>query len=725
MTAAATDRILFEDGVFRLSATRLEQEGLVAELVSSGHLVITRCGVSREVPIPSEVPEGCASYRSDIPVLVAMYRLALHELQRDVSEQGLMLAGANWPTAWTRDVAYAVALGAGLAMPAPSRASLVSRVREGIILQDTGTGGGWPVSTDRVVWALGAWVIYLTGGDKAWLTWCVEVLEKTLEQDARTLSLSSGLYPGETSFIDWREQSYPDAMGMAEIGASYALSTNVLHYMARHILAQMLGELGRGAEAEPYAEEATRLGRTIEEKFHLPGTGLYGMYRTASGYLDDRTDSLAHALAVLSGLAGEKAPQMMRRLPSSAYGYPVFSPYKSSVPGAYHNRAVWPFVQGFVLLAQAEVQNMALVERSMACMLRSALAFGTNKENLNAETGNAEDTLLNSDRQLWSVAGMLGVFYYALFGIQFDHQNLVFSPCVPKGFAGSHWLTGLRLRGMTLDVHLNGYGNEICSFRVNGRMTCPIIPLDTVGRLQIEMELLPGEDEAALADVPPAAGEDLPEPEWNHPLPDLLRWNPVPGASSYCVYADGTALATTAACRYQLPPPGELVHTYHIQAWSADSFSCLSAPYDAVSPEFRHVLQPLRVGEEAEYEVEHGQAWLDTRPCTRQLDYEAVTLPAGTYRLRVLYSNATASRRDGDTCALRQLFINGVPGPVLPLPHHTEQGRWQDFAYTAPVSVSLEERRTRFSLRYTDRCVNMNGHINQCMVRSIELLRLS
>ena len=108
------------------------------------------------------------------------------------------------------------------------------------------------------------------------------------------------------------------------------------------------------------------------------------------------------------------------------------------------------------------------------------------------------------------------------------------------------------------------------------------------------------------------------------------------------------------------------------------------------------------------------------------MDYEKVTLPAGTYSVRVQYCNATASRRDGDTCALRELLADGEPVAVVPLPHHTEAGCWEDYTLTAPVTVQLAEGAHRFSLRYNPAtCTNSNVAMNQCMVRALEVTQLS
>ncbi len=76
---------------------------------------------------------------------------------------GCFETGKLWTYVWTRDTSYSMHLGLAALDPARAKASLLFKVsprRAGFateIVQDTGSGGSWPVSTDRVVWALGAW----------------------------------------------------------------------------------------------------------------------------------------------------------------------------------------------------------------------------------------------------------------------------------------------------------------------------------------------------------------------------------------------------------------------------------------------------------------------------------------------------------------------------------------------------------------------------------------
>ena len=81
-------------------------------------------------------------------------QMAMEETVANITKDGVFSAGANWPTAWTRDMSYAIDLSLAFLFPQTVEKSLASRVEDNIILQDTGSGGSYPVSTDRVVWDL-------------------------------------------------------------------------------------------------------------------------------------------------------------------------------------------------------------------------------------------------------------------------------------------------------------------------------------------------------------------------------------------------------------------------------------------------------------------------------------------------------------------------------------------------------------------------------------------
>ncbi len=62
--------------------------------------------------------------------------------------------GKEWSGVWTRDISYSIILSLAYLQPKVAKYSLLRKVKNGVIVQDTGTGGAYPVSTDRMVWAM-------------------------------------------------------------------------------------------------------------------------------------------------------------------------------------------------------------------------------------------------------------------------------------------------------------------------------------------------------------------------------------------------------------------------------------------------------------------------------------------------------------------------------------------------------------------------------------------
>ena len=61
------------------------------------------------------------------------------------------------------------------------------------------SGRSWPISTDRVIWALAAWGYYLTTGNRQWLAEAYEGLGNTARKVIHAaFDLRGGLFKGET-----------------------------------------------------------------------------------------------------------------------------------------------------------------------------------------------------------------------------------------------------------------------------------------------------------------------------------------------------------------------------------------------------------------------------------------------------------------------------------------------------------------------------------------------
>nr|WP_243042255.1 Six-hairpin glycosidase-like protein [Dyella sedimenti] len=369
--------------------------------------------------------------------------------------------GDKWPYVWTRDLSYSVDLSLWRIDPARARQSLrfkLSDVRDAAapqglyVMQDTGSGGSWPISTDRVVWFLGARHL-LDDPSFADETW--QALQDTLAQDRLyVFDGALGLYRGETSFLDWREQTYPawTEKDVRFIGESFALSTNVLHYQALQLAAQ-LADKRHDAAAKDYRAQAEALKQAINAHFWRADRGLYMSYLGPGAMPVDSYDLLGIALAVTSGVADPaRARQALASYPSWPAGSPVIWPERRDQP-VYHNRAIWPFVSAYALRAARTVDDAPRIAHEMDSLVRGAALAGSNMENyelvsqaVHVDEGKLSGPVVNSPRQLWSVAGYLDMVIGGVFGLESDGR---IAPKLPAS-----WLSTLfgRQQRITLDL---------------------------------------------------------------------------------------------------------------------------------------------------------------------------------------------------------------------------------------------------------------------------------
>jgi hypothetical protein len=397
----------------------------------------------RVIPAP---PLGVATAS---PLFDGLYAMAQDDLKRDSVEairdgafdHGQPIpclcfeTGEKWPYVWTRDLSYAIDLGLWRFDPARSRNGLefkLSEVRvptapQGLyVMQDTGSGGSWPISTDRIVWFLGARHLLDDAGFAARVR---KALDDTLAQDRQyAFDTAFGLYRGETSFLDWRQQTYPawTADNVQFIAQSFALSTNVLHYQALQLAADLADRHG-DPHAAGYRAQAAALKSAINQHFWRADRGLYMSYLGGDGLPVEAYDLLGLSLAITSGVADPaRARQALANYPTWPSGSPVIWPERADQP-IYHNRAIWPFVSAYALRAARAVDDPARIAHEIRSVIRGAALAGSNMENYELQTqgvhlddGPLSGPVVNSPRQLWSVAGFLDVAIEGVFGLTDD-----------------------------------------------------------------------------------------------------------------------------------------------------------------------------------------------------------------------------------------------------------------------------------------------------------------
>lgn len=669
---------------------------------------------------------------TDNKLLAAVYNMGLDEMVNAVEPDTTLRTGKEWAGVWTRDVSYSIILAMAALQPEASMISLRKKVdARGRIIQDTGSGGAWPVSTDRMVWILAAWEIYKVTGSREWLEYAYKVGVRSMADDAATVMSPSGLVRGETSFIDWREQSYPRWMQTADIYNSEAMGTNVVHAAAMGILSDMATALGKKKEAAQWSDRSDGLAKLINDIFYMPEKGYYGMYRYGREnlILNPREETLGEALAILYGIADTaRARTITENVPFTPYGAAIFYPQISDMP-SYHNNALWPFVAAYWTLANAKAGNEQGVMQGFGSIMRPAALFATNKENLNLDNGDIY-TELNSSNMLWSLSGNLALTQRILFGIDFTPDGLRISPVVPRALAGERTLENFPYRGARINITVSGYGDKVKALAFNGRQLDPSLPVPAKmlrkgGTITVTM----ADNEFATQRVNATSNLKAPltpvawiETDAATGRP-VLTWNPIEYIGSYTILHNGKEVASTRATSWPITAEGE----WQVMGVSGDGtpgFASEPRRYGSVMAIQMPAEVTVASSPEISYQPKeitgyHG-GFVETDHKADSIAVEVDMPQSGRYALTLRYANGNGPVNTENKCGVRTILVNGVKAGNVVLPHRGV-ANWSDWGLSNPVEVTLPAGKSVITIFFAPTDENMNLGTNHALIDELLL----
>lgn len=659
----------------------------------------------------------------------AVFNMGLDEMVNAVEPDTTLRTGKEWAGVWTRDVSYSIILSMAYMQPEASKISLMKKVNaNGRIIQDTGSGGAWPVSSDRMIWVVAAYEVYKVTGDKEWLKFIYPVIRDSFEDDFKVVyNAESGLVRGETSFIDWREQSYPKWMQTADIYNSEAMNTSVVHAEGLRILSKIADELGKKKEAKRYAEAAKSLTDAINRVFWMDDKGYYAMYTYGreNMILNPRAETLGESLAILFNVASpERAKIISQSNPTTPYGVAIFYPQISDMP-SYHNNALWPFVASYWTLACAKAGNEQATLQGFGSVFRPAALFATNKENFNLDNGDIA-TELNSSNMLWSLSGNIALTCRILFGINYEDNGLSFSPFVPKVMADNRTLSNFTYRDAKLNITVKGHGQHIKSFMLNGKECKPFIPADIKGVNEIVIEMDCEEIPAQAVNNQPNLKAPLTPIAW---IEDgRLCWNPIEYIGHYEVILNGKRVAKTRQTSYALTEQGEWqvigVSEAGVESFASEPRSnadrfVVEMPGEKTSMKSAEIsYQPL-----IPIAGYNGNGFVETDHSTAAISV-TVDVPAdGEYAFSLRYANGNGPVNTENKCAIRTLTVDGNKIGTVVMPHRGV-ANWDDWGMTNEVKTELKAGKHTLCIEYRPENENMNLSTNHAIVDCVKLVRV-
>lgn len=658
----------------------------------------------------------------------ALYNLALEEMQNAIEPDSTFRTGKEWAGVWTRDISYSIILSMAILQPKVAMISLKKKVKNGKIIQDTGTGGAYPISTDREIWGVAAWEVYKVTGDKEWLDYAYGVVKTSIGDDLNNIyDVQTGMVKGESSFLDWREQTYPTWMQPADIYESECLGTNAIHFEANTVLSEMAAALGFNDEERKYNEVATKIKNGINQYLWQDNKGYYGqyLYGRIDKIISPKSEALGEALSVIFGIADKEMQQkIISNTPVTAYGISCIFPQIPGIP-PYHNNAVWPFVESFWAQASARAGNEASVVRAMSSVYRPAALFLTNKENFVASSGDYAGTQINSSNMLWSLSGSISLVYKVLFGIRYGTDHILFEPFVPKVFKGKRTLDNFKYRNAVLNIEMDGFGNSIKSFSVDGKESDKH-EVSSALKGNHSIKIILANNEFASQKI--NSVDDIFSPQM--PLVNyengILSWTDTSkNISSYKILKNGKILkeSSETSLKVDTTKYGD----YQVIAISnAHTESFASEPLQVNATANQQIIQieDFVPKSNKPYQGFTGTGFVEiSKTINRKIDLTIKVKEDGDYSLDVRYANGNGPINTENKCAFRTITINNKTAGTLVFPQRGID-EWSNWGWSNSLKLSLTKGLHHVTISFEDWNENMNGDINQAMLDCVRLIKL-
>ena len=645
------------------------------------------------------------------PLAAAVYNLSLEEAVKSINTDDygeVFYTGTAWQKVWTRDTALSNLYSLAWVFPEISynceREKIKTSNGVSVFEQDTGTGGSYPVSTDKIITMLSVWETYLTDGNKEHLSYFYDICNNTIMQDMNVAyDGDAGLFRGETCGLDWRDQTYPDwtsetyDSGLSAIAESKTASVNAIYCRVLEIMSKSAKVLGKGEDAEQaWAKMAQDLEAKFSERLWNDNLGLYSSWEYPEymgSVLAEKADVLGNGFALWFDIGTDsQLSQISENYPLVPYGADTVYPQKQgtlhNANKIYHNFGIWPGWDSILMVGASYHNNKALAEEIFNSNVRGAATSLTNKEVINYRTGQG----VESDQQLWSIAGTLAGYYRVMFGMNYDEGGITFNPYIPSWMEGPFELSNFKYRNSVLKIKLSGEGDKVKSFKVDGELKdidSYVFPADSTGSHTIEIVM-----EKSGRDYTINKSEDnlvvCPEMPILTYTSGKLRWSAKSGLT-YKLWT-GKEYIDVSGGSYTVDP--SVYGCYSLMAKSDDGIcSELSKPI---------VISPDRITVEAESGsvsstslISSGYV-IDKRSRSADLTLSLTVSKKGKYQLSGIYNNA-GDATSGVSCAIRSVYVDGVDKGTLIFPEVNSEFKDQTSTH---LTLNLDEGAHTITIFY-------------------------
>lgn len=606
---------------------------------------------------------------------------------------------------------------------------LFSRTANGYLTPIETRRYSWPVVTDEPQWCLAALEVAMADGDTRRYAQTAKVVGNLTSMAADLMqNRHNGLFEGIPRHLASDKAGLPRWAGPTDVFQMLTLAHNAAwHGVAR--ACEVLDSIHDHKRRKAFPIDSDSLGMLIKARFWMPNRGqlsamLYGFpaYPAQLGV----TDNLAQALAVTTGVtSAAMAATIVQRTPVTPAGvattYPMLTPADTGKPtGNMLLQALWA-------MACCRSRNTACADMAISGLIVQRL--------LEISSGKA----ISYQQPVTTMIGR------CLLGMEFGPGGIGFTPYVPQSMPGKKQIRGLRYRDATLDIDIDGTGNTIAAFSIDGKGATPFFDGNLKGHHTVTIALTTAN--AAERHTPPQVQEEpsvcptSPEVTWpserHAEITTPVEDDGHPATANLMVYLDATPEEEIYRHDYTLydAPALTVAQFVPIDADGHTGFS--GAPYCYIPLRQRLNIYATLItkgGSRIIQDKKTSARFVESsRYKNRRLTFDIEAADEGRAMIDIRYINGLGIVNSHRRTAVRALRVNGEDCGLFVFPQlsaaywNRDLGDdWQQLtAYSNALPANLHKGKNRVEIIYRQPSpVYIAPHSNTLLIEFIRLMPL-
>jgi hypothetical protein len=287
---------------------------------------------------------------------------------------------------------------------------------------------------------------------------------------------------------------------------------------------------------------------------------------------------------------------------------------------------------------------------------------------------------------------------------------------------GKRTLQNFKYRQAVLNIEMNGYGNQIKSFNIDGKPANVFsVSSNLTGSHDIKIELADNEiKNNSINKISNYTTLQTPELSFKK---NTLNWKKNDAAKEYKLIDNGKLIEITSKNNHTVKENG--YHEFSVIAIDSnkvESFAAEPLSVDMKTNPQIYEIETYNLPASYSYNGFSGKGFVETSTNVNR----TVTIPVeinetGLYAIDIRYANGNGPINTENKCAIRTLKVDTQKVGTLVFPQRGKND-WNNWGFSNSVQLQLNKGKHILSISFEDFNDNMNGEVNAAM---LDFLRIT